>query len=262
MNPYAEIRKVPLDYNGIQSSAFAVQMNDVTKGWKEVGTVGRNYMLLPNTEVKDAALEVAGESVLNWEHDKTFFDGKRFIYSLKSEEVLGEIEPGDDVSLGMQFWNSYDGSKSFGFSLMLFRLICTNGMMSKDHFNTFRFKHEPTSENWDESLEKVTTLINNASSNGSVDTFIQNLRDLKQYTVSIHGLGRIRHNHLQDLPVGLWGSIVDRFTDPNGEYSIDQTGWGLLNASTDLLWHKEKPTVASYDQNAIIVDGLCNAIAA
>ena len=27
MNPYAPIRKVPLDYNGITSSAFSVQMD-------------------------------------------------------------------------------------------------------------------------------------------------------------------------------------------------------------------------------------------
>ena len=39
MNPYLPIRKVPLDYNGISSSAYAVQMQqeDPTagNGWKE-----------------------------------------------------------------------------------------------------------------------------------------------------------------------------------------------------------------------------------
>ena len=28
MNPYAEIRKVPLDYQGVQSSAYSVQAYD------------------------------------------------------------------------------------------------------------------------------------------------------------------------------------------------------------------------------------------
>ena len=41
MNPYLPIRKVPLDYNGVQSSAFSVQMNhpSPTMGdeWKECG---------------------------------------------------------------------------------------------------------------------------------------------------------------------------------------------------------------------------------
>ena len=48
---------------------------------------------------------------------------------------------------------------------------------------------------------------------------------------------------------------MDRFTRPNSDNGT--TGWGLLNSATDILWHKEKPTVASYDQNAQIVDGLC-----
>ena len=51
MNPYQEIRKVPLDYSGIKSSAYAVQRYDEDKGWKEAGVVGANYMLLPNQEV-------------------------------------------------------------------------------------------------------------------------------------------------------------------------------------------------------------------
>ena len=39
MYPYNEIRKVPLDYEGINSSAFAVQQKDADKEgcltWKE-----------------------------------------------------------------------------------------------------------------------------------------------------------------------------------------------------------------------------------
>ena len=67
----------------------------------------------------------------------------------------------------------------------------------------------------------------------------------------------IRKNYLQDLPVQLWGSLIDRYIEKS-EY----TGWNLLNSATDELWHKEKPTVASYNHNATIVDGLCNWIQA
>ena len=64
MNPYAEIRKVPLDYQGVQSSAYSVQTYDLNKKtdmleWKEVGTVGSNYLLVPNKEVKEMAEEIA-----------------------------------------------------------------------------------------------------------------------------------------------------------------------------------------------------------
>ena len=271
MNPYLPIRKVPLDYNGISSSAYAVQMKhpgstDKMPEWKEAGVVGNSYMLLPNEEVKNAAHQVAKECNIEFVHDKTFFNGRSFVYSMKSSHVAGEIKAGDDVALGMQFWNSYDGSKAFGFAMMLYRLICTNGMMSKDHFNTYRFKHEPKSENWEENLEQVVTNINNLA-NGTLqlEQLISNLRKLNDLNVTTDVLGDIRHNHLQEIPVSIWGQIVDRFLlkanalqlPPRDSY----TGWELLNASTDLLWHKDNPTVATYGQNATIVDGLCKAVA-
>ena len=262
MNPYLPIRKVPLDYNGISSSAYAVQMQHQAKDgveWKEAGVVGHNYMLLPNEEVKSAAHQVSEECKIDFTHDKTFFNGRNFVYSMKSQHVAGEIQVGDDVALGMQFWNSYDGSKAFGFAMMLYRLICTNGMMSKDHFNTYRFKHEPKSEDWSDSLEQVVTnIINLVSGTYQLDDLIENLRKLSNMEVTMDVLGNIRHNHLQEIPVSIWGQIVDRFTHTSKE---DYSGWNLLNASTDLLWHKENPTITTYSQNAAIVDGLCKAVA-
>ncbi len=269
MNPYLPIRKVPLDYNGISSSAYAVQMQHPDDGeklseWKEAGVVGHSYMLLSNEEVKEAANQVAKECNLNFTFDKTFFNGRSYAYSMKSDHVCGEVAQNDDVALGMQFWNSYDGSKAFGFAMMLYRLVCTNGMMSKDYFNTYRFTHEPKSENWEDNLEQVVTNINNLSNgSSSLDELMRSLRSLTRLKVTTSELGRLRHNHLKDIPVQLWGNIVDRFTDPNIPRNphIKHTGWDLLNTATDLLWHKEKPTVASYNQNAVIVDGLCQAVA-
>ena len=46
-NPYAEIRKVPLNYEGIKSSAYSVQYEESLGSWKEVGVVSNKYMLLP-----------------------------------------------------------------------------------------------------------------------------------------------------------------------------------------------------------------------
>ena len=259
-NPYAEMRKVPLNYEGIQSSAYSVQYQESLDEWKEAGVVGSNYMLLPNIKVKEAADEVALLSNIPFEHDKTFFDGKRYVYSLRSTNIIGNVKPGDDMALGIQFWNSYDGSRSFGFSMMLYRLICTNGMLSKQYFNTFRFKHEPNSNGWEESLNQVVNTINSTSQNG-LDSMIGKLKKLDELRITSKELGRIRHKYLSDIPSGLWGNIIDRFLDPSKEYHSETSGWGLLNAATDILWHKDKPTIASYNQNASIVDGLCKAIA-
>ena len=51
-NPYAEIRKVPLDFQGIKSSAYSVQIQN-KQNWNEVGVVSSKYLLIPNDEVRE-----------------------------------------------------------------------------------------------------------------------------------------------------------------------------------------------------------------
>jgi len=270
MNPYQEIRKVPLDYSGIQSSAYSVQRLDEEKGWKEAGVVGAHYMLLPNQEVKDIASDIVESAYIDFELDKEFFNGKNFMLSYKAVDSIATVdhtakdEDIDKLNLGIQFWNSYDGSRSFGFSLMLYRLICTNGMMSKQYLQNNRFRHAPGSEDWNTQLESMVHLINATQDgdNNSVNTMINGIKELNDYRVTSKNLGNIRHNFLKDIPTGVWGEITDKFLDPNGEYYSDTNGWGLLNSATDILWHKKKPTLASYNQNAVITDGLINAICA
>ena len=262
MNPYQEIRKVPLDFNGIKSAAFAVQRNDEEKGWKEAGVVGHNYMLLPNEDVKEIAEEITDKSDIDFELDKEFFNGKNFMLSYKAKDTLETEEKSiGDLNLGIQFWNSYDGSRSFGFSLMLYRLVCLNGMMSKQYLQNYRFRHAPGSEDWNKQLEAMVHNINLSQDgeNKGLEQMIEGIATLNDFRVTSKKLGNIRHNHLKEVPTGVWGEITDRFLDPEGEYYSDTNGWGLLNASTDILWHKEKPTLASYNHNAIITDGLIMA---
>ena len=270
MNPYQEIRKEQLDYNGIKSSAFAVQRLDEEKGWKEAGVVGAHYMLLPNQDVKDIADNLVESAYIDFELDKEFFNGKNFMLSYKAVDSIATVDPNvndneiDKLNLGIQFWNSYDGSRSFGFSLMLYRLICTNGMMSKQYLQNHRFRHAPGSENWDTQLESMVHLLNMTQDgdNNSVNTMIKGIRELNTRIIDVEELSNIRHNHLKDIPIGTWGEIVDKFTDPNYDYHDTSNGWDLLNSATDILWHKKKPTLASYNHNAIITDGIINAICA
>ena len=136
IHPYGEIRKVPLDFEGIRSSAFAVQRkHEDIKGrqsWKEAGVVGSNYLLVPNSDVRDLAQQIATESNMEWEFSREFFDGRRFGYFMQCKSDTSEVTEGDDVALGMGFWNSYDGSTSLQFRTFLVRLLCTNGMITKD----------------------------------------------------------------------------------------------------------------------------------
>ena len=225
--------------------------------WKGVGTVSNNYLLINNSEVRDVANEIADKTDFQWTEGKTFWDGKRFMYTLKTTDPVGEVKLGDDIALGLQFWNSYDGSTAFSFRYMLYRLACLNGMTFNETFNSYRFKHQPQSEGWDETILRNSDRINKSTMDGTLEEVLARIKCMTEVELNINDLGVLRDKSLNKLPSGLWGEVVDRFL--LGEPDI--TAWDMLNAGTNVLWHKEKPTKASLDQNAYLTEGVINAFA-
>ena len=264
INPYGEIRKVPLDYQGITSSAYAVQrqeLKDEKLMWKECGVVGSNYLLVPNTEVRDLANEIASESNHEWEPMKTFFDGKRFIYFMQSKSETTQIKEGDDVALGMGFWNSYDGSTALQFRTFLVRLLCTNGMITKDFMNLMRFKHNNKSEGYEDQIINAAKVVDNCGED--IETVAQRMRKMVETSLNLNELAYMRNHDLAHLPVTLWGKISTHFMNKDREKILnnDVSMWDFYNACTDVLWHDEKPTMASFEHNQVITDNLLQAMA-
>ena len=251
---YDPIRKVPLEYNGTKSNAWSVQREDLddNTGWKEVGVVSNNYLLINNIDVEKLALDVAASSHYTWEKDKVFWNGRQFMYSMIAKDYKEEVSVGDDISLGMMFWNSYDGSTALQFRLFLQRLVCLNGMVSNDVFSSYKFKHDSSSEGYEEDIIEASKIIN--SSNDNVRYFINALRYLENKEVNMEELEHIRERYVPDLPVSLFGNIIDKLLNyrPMGK----PTAYDLLNSSTNVLWHKKKSTKADFDHNAYIVDNL------
>ena len=265
IHPYGEIRKVPLDYQGIKSTAYAVQRQELDNRrgleWKECGIVGSNYLLVPNSEVKELADEIATESALTWEPMKTFFNGKQFAYFMQCKSDTTEIAKDDDIALGMAFWNSYDGSTALQFRTFLVRLVCTNGMITKDFMNLMKFKHNKTSEGYEDQIINAAKVVDNCGED--VETVAKRMRRMVETPVSLNDLAVLRNSTLGHLPVTLWGKISTHFLNKESERILDGevTMWDFYNACTDVLWHDEKPTVASFEHNQVITDKLLGAMA-
>ena len=266
IHPYGEIRKVPLDYEGITSSAYAVQRQQMNNNkevfeWKECGVVGSNYLLVPNKEVKDLANEIATESKHQWSPMKEYFDGKRFIYFMQSKSETTEIVKGDDISLGMGFWNSYDGSTALQFRTFLVRLVCTNGMITKDFMNLMKFKHNNKSEGYEKQIINAAKVVDNCGKD--VEEVAERMRKMVATPLDLNELAYMRNHDLAHLPVTLWGKISTHFLNKNSDKILDSdvTMWDFYNACTDVLWHDEKPTMASFEHNQIITDNLLQAMA-
>ena len=245
------IRKVPLEYNGTKSNAWSVQREDLDNntGWKEVGVVSNNYLLINNTDVEKLATSISELSEYDFIPDKIFWNGRQFMYSMIAKNYTKEVSVGDDVSLGMMFWNSYDGSTALQFRLFLQRLVCLNGMVSNDIFKSYRFKHDHTSEGYEDEIIEASKII--SSSEDSVRYFINGLRFLQETKMNMENLAELRVKYLPDLPVSLLGNIVDNVL--NYDHT---TMYDFLNSGTNVLWHKKKSTKADFDHNAYIVDNM------
>ncbi len=265
IHPYGEMKKVQLEQGGLKSSAFAVRRQEMhdTRGleWKECGVVSSNYLLVPNSEVRDMANEIATQSTLDWKPMKTFFDGKRFIYFMQSETNTTEIKKGDDVALGMGFWNSYDGSTALQFRTFLVRLLCTNGMITKDFMNLMRFKHDRTSEGYEDEIINAAKIVDNCGNDISEVT--ARMRKMVETPVDLNELAVLRNTSLNNLPITLWGKISSHFLTKEREKILDHdvSMWDFYNACTDVLWHDKKPTMASFEHNQIITDNLLQIMA-
>ena len=263
IEPYGEIRKVPLDYQGITSSAYAVHRQDIkSEGglkWKECGIVGSNYLLVPNSEVRDLANEIATESELSWEPMKHFFDGKRFIYFMQCKSETAEVVKGDDVALGIGFWNSYDGSTSLQFRTFLVRLLCTNGMITKDYMNLMKFKHDKTSKDYEKQIINAAKVIDNCGP--EIETVVKKMRKMVETPCDLNTLANLRNKELIDTPVTLWGKISTKFLNEECLKILDGEAkvWDFYNSCTNVLWHDEKPTMASFEHNQRITDTFLNA---
>ena len=249
--PYSPIRKVPLNYEGIESKAFAVQTEEVIEGlpeYKEVGVVRKDYLLIPNLEVKELVNSLVEKTGWNWEVQREWSDRKRFVYTLMAKDKTRTLDVGDTVGLGLNAWNSYDGSVAFNLRFLAFRLECLNGMVSNDVFHSFKFKHDQSSEGYDKEIIQAGQMLNKADER--LDTFVDSCNKLLT-TVNTEDLALIRKKYLSNLPTNIFGKIMDEYLIQD-EYKT--TAWDLTNAATRILWHNESPTITDYKHNQYVVD--------
>tara|TARA_R110002020_G_scaffold443154_2_gene654390 strand:- start:271 stop:1134 length:864 start_codon:yes stop_codon:yes gene_type:complete len=262
-NAYSPIQKEPLfsKANDLQSSAYSVQLQKYNKDnvpyWDEVGTVGKEYLLVPNSEVNDLALNLTDSSRYVWDKDKLFFDGRRYFQSFTTKTLTKEVKAGDDIGLGLAFQNSYDGSSAFSVTFFGMRLVCKNGLLSRLNLQSFKFRHDKNMEGFQDEIMSAVDFINN--SDVPLERFVSGLRNMTEVPFDVNTLHEIRKKSFPTLPVTTFGKCVDKFLDEYDPHSFAQGHtnlWDFYNACTNVLWHEKKITNAHFVQNSQITDSL------
>lgn len=259
LNPFAPIRKEPLESrDGTVSSRYGIQIEDnkSDSGWKEVGDVSKSYFLISNAEMREVANDITSAANMDFQLDKTFFNGKVFLESWTTADISSEVahaKAGDALIAGLMFQNSYDGSRRAAMYGFIKRLVCSNGMIANFLFKNWRFKHTMQSEYWTEEVQKATALLEHFPER--LDKFAELCSQLTVQKMKIEDLSQIRQNGLNKLPGSSWGKIVDKFLQERETNAGKYTHYDLLNACTSHFWHK-KQTVSDFDWNAYCVNAL------
>ena len=276
-NAYSPIQKEPLFTRAKdQSSKWAVQLQKYDKDnlpfWEEVGTVGRDYLLVPNSEVNELSIEITEKSELDWTPKAEFFDGRRYQKTYVNEQVTKEVKVGDNIGVGIAFRNSYDGSTSLSVQLFGMRLICANGMFSREMFSSFNFRHDKNMVGFHDEVMSAIDFIHNCDI--PLENLAEGLRNMVQVPFDVSTLHDIRTkpllnptkkyplgvpNKFTTLPVTTFGKCVDKFLDDYDAEAFAQghtSLWDFYNAGTSVLTHEKKITNAHFTQNYEITDSL------
>ncbi len=250
ISPFIDIRKERLvdQLTGAPSRSFGVWVPDPNRpeGWRDMGTVSENYLLLTNTEVRKLALDIAEESGLLYEESRIFWDGARFAHIIdfteNHERIDGENDP---VGFSLIMRSSYDRSWKFDAALMGKRFLCDNGMLSGEFFARVSFKHVQADgdngDTWKEIVKQGMSMIAHAGDN--LTRFADGLRTLKRHPMNDEHLRRI-WNLVPKLGDTLMGKVMSRYVGFE-----EPTLYGFFNAGTNVFWHNKKMTSADFSNN-------------
>ena len=250
-DPFARIEIQQLiNDDGFQSQARNVKVyNNDGKG-VEAGVVGQNYLLIKNQEVHDKCSEIRLESGMEWEHDKIFFDGKRYRNVYKTQSLARTLDTGDVAFLMFTELNSYDGSTTAGFRVDFMILVCQNGMISPRYGWDSRFRHSLQNVNWQNEIKAGALALTGNLAQTRLDRFAENCNAL-QNPLGMDNLSEIRKVYIDKLPNLRYGEILTEYHKKEGS-----TMWDLMQAGTSTLWHRDKMTNADFVNNGNFVDGL------
>ena len=251
---YAEINKTELTtHSGARTKYYGLEIQENEDNWLPLEKpISENYLLVSNADVKDIGYQLANENNIDIDHDKerTVFNGKQFKLFLPLKNHLErEIAPGDTIRTGLMFQNSYDMSTTFGFSLYLERLICSNGMTGIRSFPFHKFRHTHNSADWmDEIMRTSSGLQATSNFNEVFDT----LCTMITKPANIDWMQKNYNKLMKDIPSNLADPIIRNFYKKG-----DNTLWGLMNAGTDIMWHKKTGNVmASLKHNSSFVNNM------
>jgi hypothetical protein len=232
---YAEPKIV---FNGEPTGFKAIVHNDTL-----VKVLTDRYHLFPNEEalkVGDKAADLAGlqpfgattPGMRNVNH--VVYDAKehkmRALYTMQGDHKVG----GDTVNVGVNVYNSIDGTTSFGAGLFTFRSLCSNGVIFGKHdIRAVRHAHTKGLIPIIEELKGTIVLL------------------MEEGLALVEAYQRMAQTKLNDklidklLASYIPAKVLPDYVKMDDAKIADLTQWDLYNDITEAIWHNPKTGLKS-----------------
>jgi hypothetical protein len=204
-----------------------------------LGLVSENYELVTNEAVNDLfneALNGLGVKEMTDHLDATTRRWKRRVI-LADDKYNKDVLPGDTVGLMLEVFNGYDARTAFGYDLMGYRYVCSNGMVLGKH-SLLR--------------ESYTHYVNNPeklrlSVDSKLNEFNRNVLTWNEWTKI--PFGQEQFNRFVDSREYLGKKVADTVKEAyepvmNRE-KLNETKYGAYNVLTFLSSHETKARTGS-----------------
>jgi len=270
LNPFCEVDIRDLvTSDGLTSMGKSVRIPEMDN--LEISVKTSKYLLVSNAEIASVGNEIRNRSEMNWKPEKIFFDGKTYRRSFVCEDsyfIRNIPQVGDQVALVMEEVNSYDGQTRAGIYFYYIRLICDNGMRTRDHGFSYPFRHTLNNLSWESKIDQALLKLSGNDLDMRFNRFLQSCSFLQDIEVS-EPMPILLNNkeYLESLPTTQYGQILrnmytatetDEYGNVTSKYGSGNSYnmWDFFNSGTELLWHNPKLTQGSIDNNSLLVDGL------
>ncbi|MEL6706241.1 MAG: DUF932 domain-containing protein, partial [Bacteroidota bacterium] len=216
-------------------TGYSVEIEDpeTETGYRHIGNVSKNYLLLSNEDVRALSVEIAMQSGLPFKETRIFWDGSRFLHVIDFD--ASESLDDEEIGLGLITRSSYDKTWRYEIALMGKRFVCDNGMISGEFFARVSFKHlknvSDQDETWQEIVRKGLAIIDQAPD--QLHRFVEALRNLRAKPMT-EPLLRDVWQRFPTTGDSLMAQIMTRYVTHE-----EPTLYGFLNAGTNVFWHRQ-----------------------
>ena len=235
-------QELPLIFNGEPTGYKAI----IRRG-KLVNILGQGYVLLPHEyaiEIADQAAELVGlepfSRVKVWglkkfgEHSHVLVDDLEIPRQMRAVYLLPDaLEPidGEEVHVGVDVFNSIDGSTAFGASIFTYRYVCENGVfIGKESVFSLRKIHTKSLNDVIEHLKyRLTQVMERAPE------VLETYRRLAEQKITEKLIERIKKSRLSRKVLPDYITVEEVSPEV---FNISQ--WELYNDITEAIWHNVK----------------------